>query len=247
MNKNLIKLVCALLISTVGFGLYFFGRGIWVPVYQKFSGKITVADAIEKYGEAATNRLSPYLKAADIQYPPDNLTFLAMKEEKRLEIWTVINEMKILIRSYPILKTSGGSGPKLVEGDGQVPEGIYQIEGLNPNSSFHLSLKLNYPNAFDLHHANAEGRNNPGTNIFIHGKSSSIGCLAMGDKTIEEIFTLVEAVGRNKVKVIIAPSDPRQHQILPNPTLPSWTKDLYRNITNEFNNFQVSKLTISDP
>ncbi|MGV7222009.1 MAG: L,D-transpeptidase family protein [Nitrospinales bacterium] len=217
---------------------YIFGRGIWVPVYQKFSGKLTVADAIKNYGEDATLRLASYFIPAGIPYPPPNLTFLAMKEEMRLEIWTDLDGKKVFIRSYPILKTSGVAGPKLIEGDGQVPEGIYKIEGLNPNSSFHLSLKLNYPNAFDLSHANAEGRNKPGTNIFIHGKSSSIGCLAMGDETIEEIFTLVEAVGRTKVKVILAPRDPRKHKLQPDSTLPVWVNELYVSITEEYLSYQ---------
>jgi murein L,D-transpeptidase YafK len=72
-------------------------------------------------------------------------------------------------------RASGKAGPKLREGDGQVPEGIYRIDGLNPNSSYHLSLKLNYPNDFDLEQARTEGRTELGGDIFIHGKAVSIG------------------------------------------------------------------------
>ena len=56
-------------------------------------------------------------------------------------------------------------------------------------------MKLDYPNAFDRLHANAEGRTQPGSNIFIHGKAASIGCLAMGDAAIEELFLLVSDIG----------------------------------------------------
>jgi murein L,D-transpeptidase YafK len=113
-----------------------------------------------------------------------------------------------LIRDYYIQVASGGAGPKLRQGDRQVPEGIYRIVKLDPNSHYHLSMKLNYPNEFDLLHARQDGRKAPGSNILIHGKAVSIGCLAMGDEAIEELFVLTEHVGVEKVKVVIAPHDP---------------------------------------
>ena len=72
-----------------------------------------------------------------------------------------------------------------------MPEGVYRIVALNPNSSYHLSMKLDYPTEFDLSKARAEGRTRPGSDIFIHGKAVSIGCVAVGDDAIEEIFVLV--------------------------------------------------------
>jgi len=117
-----------------------------------------------------------------------------------------------------------------------VPEGIYSIAGLNPNSSFHLSLKLNYPNSFDLMHAKAEGRSSPGSNIFIHGNAVSIGCLAMGDPAVEEIFVLVADVERTNAEVAIAPSDPRIQPLEPLQDLP-WTTELYADITNKFSHY----------
>ena len=127
-------------------------------------------------------------------------------------------------------------GPKLQEGDRQVPEGIYQLEYLNPNSSYHLSLKINYPNAFDLKHAMLEGRDEPGSNIFIHGKAVSIGCLAMGDRAIEEIFVLVAKTGRNNVTVAIAPSDPRKNS-LENTTNQAWISQLYQELSAFFTKY----------
>ena len=165
-------------------------RPVWVPMYQKVAGKQTVNDVIEAYQAPAQERLEPYFQRAGIAYPPRSLTLLAIKDSDQLELWASDGDAKTYIRSYPILAASGIAGPKLREGDKQVPEGIYQLEYLNPNSAFHLSMKLNYPNAFDLKYAAEEGRTEPGTNIFIHGKAVSIGCLAMGDEVIEELFVL---------------------------------------------------------
>ena len=138
------------------------------------------------------------------------------------------------IRDYSIQAASGVSGPKLRQGDRQVPEGVYRIAGLNPNSHYHLSMKLNYPNEFDLYHADQEGRFDPGGDIFIHGKAVSIGCLAMGDEAIEELFVLAAQVGKENVKVVIAPRDPRT---LPLDTdtegMPEWAGELYDQISSE--------------
>jgi murein L,D-transpeptidase YafK len=109
----------------------------------------------------------------------------------------------------PILAASGLPGPKLRQGDGQVPEGIYAVPALNPNSRFHLSIMLDYPNAYDVAVAEAEGRTDLGGEIFIHGGAASIGCLAIGDDAIERLFVLVADVGIENVAVIVAPHDPR--------------------------------------
>lgn len=212
-----------------------YGRPFWVPVYQKFAGKETVSSVIEKYGSNAENRLKPYFDEAGIPYPPEEIKLLAIKDKRSLELWASSGNGFTNVRNYRVQAASGVSGPKLREGDKQVPEGIYKIIGLNPNSSYHLSMKLNYPNDFDLHHANSEGRSSPGTNIFIHGKSVSIGCLAMGDHAIEELFTLVHAVGISNTEVVISPSDPRASPIHPPAgNEKPWISELYNLITKEF-------------
>ena len=76
-----------------------------------------------------------------------------------------------------------------------MPEGVYAIEAFNSNSRFHLSLKLDYPNAVDRQQAALEGRDQLGGDIFLHGKDVSVGCLAMGDAAIEELFVLVARTG----------------------------------------------------
>ena len=174
-------------------------------------------------------------KSKGISFPPKNLALIAFKDSKELEVWAA-NEDKFfkLITHYKIKAASGDLGPKLVEGDKQVPEGIYKIEGFNPNSAYHLSMKLNYPNTFDLLHAKNEGRSSPGTNIFIHGKSASIGCLAMGDPVIEKLFYLVHATGLSNTQVIISPTNPSLRTLDVPTTSPAWVGELYKNIENQY-------------
>ena len=113
-----------------------------------------------------------------------------LKRPGGLEVF-VENSAKqfVRFRSYPICAFSGDLGPKLRTGDGQAPEGFYAVsEGrMNPWSSYHLSFDLGYPNAFDRAH----GRT--GSALMVHGNCVSIGCYAMGDDAIEEIWTLMAA------------------------------------------------------
>ena len=151
-----------------------------------------------------------------------------------MELWARDNGKFKLIRPYNIKAASGMRGPKLRQGDRQVPEGIYHIAHLNPNSNYHLSMKVDYPNEFDIDHAMYDGRHDLGGDIFIHGKNVSAGCLAMGDAAIEELFVLAAHVGASNIKVVIAPSDPRLRPLdTSHPSLPVWTPELYDRITRE--------------
>jgi len=199
---------------------------------------MTVEDVMLLYGSTAQSRLQPYFDKAGVPYPPKSVSLLALKDERVLEVWATGEGEPRFIRSYKVVAASGSAGPKLREGDRQVPEGIYEIEGLNPNSSYHLSIKLNYPNAFDLEHAKDDGRTSPGSDIFIHGSDVSIGCLAMGDRAIEELFVLVEQVGRENVTVLIAPHDPRKRALeVTSDRHPPWTADLYRDLEAAFSRY----------
>ena len=193
-----------------------------------------VSNAAEHYKRAFNNKLKPYLDMRLADFPPEKIALLAVKESQQLELWGWGNGRWISIKKYPVLATSGVLGPKLAEGDKQIPEGIYRIIKLNPYSNYHLSMKLNYPNRFDLKWAGKEGRDKPGGNIFIHGKDESIGCLAIGDRAIEELFVLVHKVGLYNVKVIISPTDPRISALEPPEGSKPWVEELYKNITSEF-------------
>ena len=194
----------------------------------------TVDDILRIYGKHVERNLKYYFTKAKVSYPPREITFVALKQEKKLELWARDNGEFRYIRNYHIMGASGEAGPKLRQGDRQVPEGIYRITDLNPNSNYHLSMRINYPNEFDLIHAEQEGRSNLGSDIFIHGNSVSVGCLAMGDKPMEEIFVLTAQVGAEHAKVVIAPHDPRNFPLETDPeTLHDWTPELYAAISHE--------------
>lgn len=196
----------------------------------------TIADRLQQYGVAARGRLKPDFKKANLPYPPSRLLFLGLKQEKRLELYgRDTGEEWRFVRQYPILGSSGKSGPKLKEGDLQVPEGIYSIESLNPNSDFHLSLRINYPNAFDKEQAKHDQRTGLGGDIMIHGNSVSVGCLAMGDQAAEDLFVLAADVGLKNIKVVLSPLDFRVETMPVNETarMPAWINEVYERLEQE--------------
>ena len=172
-----------------------------VDVVAAKSSRHTIADR-----NAAILAKKPQLKAA-AKSAGGKLRILVFKNERMVELhapgWKAP-------RKYPMTAFSGTLGPKLREGDGQIPEGVYRIEYLNPNSSYYLSLKVSYPNASDRARAKKDGRANLGGDIMIHGKAVTIGCVPVGDDAIEDIFYLASAVGIKNVSVVIAPYDMRK-------------------------------------
>lgn len=220
-----------LLLLVGGACFYLLGEPIWRPIHTRLTGGRTVQDVLDQVGPEVQARLVAHFESTTVDYPPDELALVGLKEEKQLELWARDADTDwTLIHRYPVLAASGTTGPKLREGDRQVPEGIYAIEGLNPNSSYHLSMKLNYPNDRDRMHAQQDGREKPGTNIFIHGKAASVGCLAMGDPAIEELFMLVYLVGIEKVQVLLLPHDPSTKLLEATDEMPAWTEDLYKEL-----------------
>jgi hypothetical protein len=194
----------------------------------------TVAERMALYGPDARARLRPSFAAAGVPYPPARLVLVGLKEEGRLELYAQgPTGGPRFLTSYPVLAASGDLGPKLRQGDAQVPEGLYRVELLNPNSRFHLSLRLSYPNAFDRRMAREDGRRNLGGDIMIHGNSVSIGCLAMGDAAAEDLFVLAADTGLARLDVILAPRDLRRHEAPRSPALPSWAPELYAQVREE--------------
>jgi len=109
------------------------------------------------------------------------------KEESELEVWKVDKSGRFaLLRTYPICRWSGDLGPKIEEGDRQAPEGFYTVtpDLMNPNSQYHLAINTGFPNAYDR----ANGRS--GASVMIHGDCASVGCYAMTDEQITEIYSL---------------------------------------------------------
>ena len=209
--------------------------------FQTARGRKTVQDRLEQYGHTVQERLLPYFEASKITYPPKKVIFVGLKNEKILEVWACGEQGRFdLIHTYPIFAASGRLGPKLKEGDLQVPEGLYRIESLNPNSMFHLSLRINYPNEFDREQAKHENRTNLGGDIMIHGSSVSIGCLAMGDEVAEDLFILAAETGIENISVILSPVDFRK-STFPEVTysLPEWTDVLYEQIKQELSKLKT--------
>lgn len=129
-----------------------------------------------------------------------------------------------LYKKWPICTYSGDLGPKLKEGDGQSPEGFYFVPPgrMNPSSNYHLSFNLGYPNGFDRAH----GRT--GSYLMVHGNCVSIGCYAMTDDVIEEIYTLMSAAfkeGQPYVRVHVFPfpmTDDNFEKYADNPNVEFW-------------------------
>ena len=186
----------------------------------------------------AQQRIGVRFKQAGVAWPPVKIALLALKQSRKLELWAFARGQWHLIHIYPILGASGTAGPKLRQGDKQVPEGVYRVLWLNPKSRYHLSMKLDYPNADDRRHARKEGRNNPGGDIFIHGKDVSIGCIAIGDPAIEELYTLAQRTGVKQVSVYIAPTDPRQRPLRAPPQAPAWLDARYQQLNGIFHQFR---------
>jgi murein L,D-transpeptidase YafK len=113
------------------------------------------------------------------------------------------------LKKYRIALGGNPIGDKKVEGDGKTPEGTYMIDRRNPNSAYHLSLGISYPNADDAAEAEALGQK-PGGDIFIHGRAGknadrngdwTAGCISVTDREIEEIYAMV----RDGTTIVILP------------------------------------------
>ncbi len=125
---------------------------------------------------------------------PEVTSILAFKGDRTLAL---IHHDRVLKR-YRFELGFNPIGHKRYEGDGRTPEGRYRIDRRNPNSSFHLSLGISYPNRLDAARAHALGRS-PGGDIFIHGTPPEMagkddwtaGCIAVTNRQIEEIYAMV--------------------------------------------------------
>ena len=181
---------------------------LMLPLVLAFNGP--AEDRVTLAYRNAEGQVQEMCKAAKVAYPPQRIYLRAFKSERVVEVWGSNGGRKPfrLLHSYAIAAASGNLGPKLKEGDGQVPEGFYFINRFNPFSSYHLSLGLNYPNARDRKVSDPV---RPGGDIFIHGNRVSIGCLAMTDPKIEEIYVLAleaKKAGQSKIPVHIFPFRP---------------------------------------
>ena len=208
---------------------------VWLRyLYNRTIGRFfrrSVESRLQSFGNEARKRLQ-------LACQPVKLVIIALKSEKRLELWGQdTNGKPFFIKSYPILAASGTAGPKLREGDRQVPEGFYNIESLHPNSHFYLALKIAYPSHEDIKIAIAEKRDTKqlGSNIMLHGKGGSVGCISVDNPAMEEIFYLANLVKTENISLLILPSDFRKN---PLPAVkPDWVQKRYHELSRELKKY----------
>lgn len=154
-------------------------------------------------GTPALNERKARLKAAGLK-SGDPVFIRIFKLESQLELWMKGKDGFKLFATYPICRWSGALGPKLKEGDRQSPEGIYTVaqRQLNPNSRWFKSFNLGYPNIYDK----SFGRT--GSFLMVHGGCSSIGCYAMTNPVMKEIWDLIRAAYNKGQKNIMVHAFP---------------------------------------
>ena len=127
------------------------------------------------------------LMAAKHTAPAAPLVIRTYKKEAELEVWKLNTDGRyVYIKTFPICRWSGQLGPKQRTGDRQTPEGFYPIgpKQMNPNSHYYLSFDTGFPNAYDKAHGAT------GSAVMVHGTCSSMGCFAMTDKEVGEIYAI---------------------------------------------------------
>jgi len=145
-----------------------------------------------KVGEAYREKeelLKKEFEKKGLTYPARYIFVRSFKLDSEMEIWVKNNPSDTfrLFKSYRVCTLSGKMGPKRKEGDRQVPEGFYYINDFNPNSNYHLSLGINYPNFSDRILSDPKS---PGGDIYIHGNCITVGCIPLTDEFIDEVYIL---------------------------------------------------------
>lgn len=143
---------------------------------------------------------------AGVSFPPAELMFRVFKQDRQLEVWASSESDGAAkkIATYEVCAASGVLGPKRYEGDLQVPEGFYVISYGWAESAYHLEMKVSYPNMVDR--VRGPHTRPLGGEIMIHGGCASIGCVAVGDERVEELWTMMKPIGNARVKVHLFPA-----------------------------------------
>ena len=215
------------------------GTSLGAPVanvFPKTKQNERIAEVRARVGPGLSRELS------SLGFAMGNQVFIRIfKEEREFELWLkpVGSATFVHWKTWPIAAMSGLLGPKLKEGDLQAPEGFYSVsaKAMNPESRFHLSFNIGYPNAFDRTHGRTGGL------IMVHGNKVSIGCFAMTDPVIEEIYLLAEAAlnhGQGEFCVHVFPfrmTDERMALAADSP----W-RSFWQDLRAGYENFEVSRV-----
>lgn len=213
-------------------------------IKKRFKSK---EEALRALGQPVRKKLQTVFQTRNLAYPPVSLTLVGLKQEKKLLVYAPDRGgRQTLLLTYPIIGLSGVSGPKLKEGDKQVPEGFYDISGFRTDVIAYMALKVAYPNAEDRLHARSEKRSNLGSDILIHGSRWSTGCLAMGNPAIEELFVLVADTGEKKARLVLCPCNLLQRKPqIDYKKQPPWVPTLHRRLTEELRKYPPAVLTLN--
>ena len=167
----------------------------------------TASFAADKVKEVRARRaadVKALVEQAGLTYPVDEVYLRAFKKERKLELWaSKRGQPMALVKTYDFCAASGELGPKRKQGDLQVPEGLYDVPSFNPFSDYHLSMKVSYPNASDAVRSDAK---NPGGLIYLHGSCASIGCIAIEDAPIEEVYLIAFDAKTRPIRFDIFPT-----------------------------------------
>ena len=217
----------ALIISTVLLATAVLGGCAEVAETSAYRAYAPIpAETLALMGERSTTKNAPVL-------------IRSYKQEAELEVWKQRADGRYaLLKTFPMCRWSGQLGPKVREGDRQVPEGFYTITpaSMNPNSAYDLSFNIGYPNAYDR----ALGRT--GSAIMVHGICSSAGCFSMTNTEIEEIYAIVReafAGGQRGIQMQslpfrMTPENLAKHRLDPNAAF-------WRDLKHGADHFEVTR------
>jgi murein L,D-transpeptidase YafK len=184
------------------------------------------ADRVSRVRERRAADVEALLAKVGLRVPVDEVYLRAFKEEGQLELWAGrAGQPLVLVKTYPICAASGEPGPKRQEGDLQVPEGFYEVPEFNAFSSYHLAMKVSYPNASDRLRGD---RQRPGGLIYLHGACASIGCIAIENGPIEEVYLVSLDARRRPIHFDIFPFRLTEERLAaPSPHQAFW-RELYQ-------------------
>lgn len=184
---------------------------------------VAFADKVKDVRARRAADVKALVEKAGLTYPVEEVYLRGFKKERVLELWAGKRGAPlVLLKMYPFCAASGELGPKRKEGDLQVPEGLYEVPEFNPFSDYHLSMKVSYPNASDRLRSDAR---RPGGLIYLHGNCASIGCIAIEDAPIEEVYLIAADAKRRPIRIDLFPTrltDEALSSLEGSPHLPFW-------------------------